>query len=79
MPHPYTPTQGQYLAFIYYYCKLNKRSPSEADFKKYFQVTSPSVHNMILTLEAKGFIERMPGRPRSLTLLLAKEELPDLL
>jgi len=29
--------------------------------QRYFRVSPPSVHQMILTLEANGFIERIPG------------------
>jgi len=65
-----TKTQGQYLAFIVTYTKLNRRAPAEADFQRYFDVTPPSVHNMILTLERRGFIKRTPGRPRSIELLV---------
>ena len=32
---------------------------------------------MVLTLEANGFIERVPGRGRSIRLLISREELPD--
>ena len=57
----FTEKQGQYLAFIYYHTKINGRAPSEADMKKYFRVTPPSVHQMVLTLETKGLIERDEG------------------
>ena len=57
----YTERQGQYLAFIYYYTKLNARPPAEADIQRYFRVTPPTVHQMILTLERQGFISREPG------------------
>jgi DNA-binding MarR family transcriptional regulator len=70
--------QGQYLAFIHYYTKLHRRAPAEADFQQYFQVSPPSVHQMILTLEARGLIERSPGQPRSLRLRLSRAGLPDL-
>jgi repressor LexA len=40
----YTPRQGQYLAFIYYYTKIHGRAPSEADMQAYFHVTAHSVH-----------------------------------
>lgn len=73
-----TEKQGQYLAFIYYYQKLNGRSPAEADMQRYFRVTPPSVHQMVLTLEANGFIERIPGQGRSIRLLIPRERLPDL-
>jgi Mn-dependent DtxR family transcriptional regulator len=72
----FTPTQGQYLAFIYAYTKIMRRPPAEADFKAFFEVTAPSVHQMILTLERSGFISRIPGAPRSISLLLEPESLP---
>jgi repressor LexA len=76
--HTWTPKQGQYLAFIYYYTKLNGVSPSEADMQRYFKVSPPSVHDMILALEGRGFIERVRGQPRSIRLLIARDALPDL-
>ena len=74
----FTPTQGQYLAFIFYYTKLNRRPPAEADMQAYFRVTPPSVHQMVLTLERKGLIARAPGKARSIELLVAEEDLPRL-
>ncbi|PYX56952.1 MAG: hypothetical protein DMG76_13280 [Acidobacteria bacterium] len=38
----------------------------------------PSVHQMILTLEGNGLIERTPGQARSIRLLIPREDLPDL-
>jgi len=73
-----TAKQGQYLAFIFYYTKIHKCAPAEADMQKYFGVTPPSVHQMVLTLEANGFIERIPGKARSIRLLIAQEDLPTL-
>ena len=78
MAAKYTYKQGQYLAFIYMYTKLHKRAPAELDIQRYFQVTPPSVHQMILTLEARGLISRIPWTPRSIQVLVAKEELPEL-
>lgn len=78
MPKPFTAKQGQYLAFIFYYTKLHTVAPAEADMERYFKVSPPSVHQMVLTLEAKGFIERTPGQGRSIRLLISREELPDL-
>jgi Mn-dependent DtxR family transcriptional regulator len=78
MQKPYTDKQGQYLAFIYYYGKIHGRAPAEADMQQYFRVSPPSVHQMILTLEARGLIERTPGQARSIRLLIPPEELPDL-
>ena len=61
----FTEKQGQYLAFIYYYTKVNGRPPAEADMQRFFRVTPPSVHQMVLTLEANGYIERVRGQGRS--------------
>jgi Mn-dependent DtxR family transcriptional regulator len=72
----FTDLQGQYLAFLYAYTRLNRRPPAERDFQEYFQVTAPSVHQMILTLGRLGFIRRTPGAARSITLLLPPESLP---
>lgn len=73
-----TKKQGQYLAFLYHYTKLNGRPPAEAEIERYFKVSPPSVHQMILTLEKNGFISRIPGQARSIRLLIPKTELPDL-
>ena len=74
----YTRKQGQYLSFIYYYTKLNGRPPAEADMQRYFKTTPPTVHNMVVQLEKKRFIDKKPNEPRSIRLLLSREELPDL-
>jgi DNA-binding MarR family transcriptional regulator len=60
-PPTFTALQGQYLTFLYASTQLNRRPPAERDFQEYFQVTAPSVHQMILTLERLGFIRRTPG------------------
>ena len=74
----YTHTQGQYLAFIYYYTKLNRCPPAQADIQQYFRITGPAVNSMLKTLEKQGFISRVSRQPRSIKLLLPREELPDL-
>jgi repressor LexA len=74
----YTAKQGQYLAFIYYFTKIHGEPPSEAELQRYFRVTPPSVHQMLVGLEAKGFIARTPGKARSIRLLVHRAELPDL-
>src|SRR5206468_2891307 len=79
MKKAYTDKQGQYLAFIYYYSKVHGRPPAEAEMQQYFRVSPPSVHQMILTLETRGLIERTPGQARSIRLLISREELPDLI
>ena len=78
MASDFTPRQGQFLAFIYYYNKVNGCPPAEADMQRYFQVTAPSVHQMVVKLEERGHIARVPGQGRSIRLLLTREQLPDL-
>lgn len=72
----FTQLQGQYLAFIYAYSRIFKRPPAEADMRRHFQVTAPSVHQMVITLEKAGLIKREPGAARSIQLLVAAEALP---
>jgi DNA-binding MarR family transcriptional regulator len=72
----FTQLQGQYLAFIYAYSRIFKRPPAEADMRRHFEVTAPSVHQMVVTLEKAGLIKREPGAPRSIQIMLAPDELP---
>ncbi len=74
----YTPKQGQYLVFTHYYTKIHGQAPSEADLQRYFRVSPPTVHRMVLALEERGFIDRFPGQHRSIRLLIGRGELPDL-
>lgn len=64
--------------FIYFYTKVHRVPPAESDMQMYFRVSPPSVHQMVLTLEANGFIERIPGQARTIRVLLPREEIPDL-
>jgi len=75
----FTPKQGQYLAYIHAYTRLHRRPPAEADLRDYFQVSPPSVHQMLVTLERAGFIKRQPRVARSIELLVDPKSLPDLL
>jgi len=74
----FTDKQGQYLAFIYAYTKVNRRPPAEADIQGYFGVSPPTVHGMVLKLEALGLITREPGQARSIKVSVPRAELPDL-
>ena len=74
--HRFSDTQGQYLAFIHAYSRIFRRPPAEADMQRHFQVTPPSVHQMVLTLERLGLIRRQPGVARSIELLVPPENLP---
>ena len=64
------------MAFIYAYARVQGRAPAEADLRRYFNVTPPTVHQMILTLERGGLIRRTPGAARSIELLVPPEQLP---
>jgi len=72
----FTSLQGQYLAFIYAYSRICKRPPAETDMRRHFEVTAPSVHQMVMTLEKAGLIKRQPGAARSIQLLVQPEDLP---
>jgi repressor LexA len=78
LPAKYTYKQGQYLAFIASYTKLHRQAPSEWEIQRYFRVTPPTVHQMILRLEACGLISRVPWQARSISVLVPGEELPPL-
>ena len=78
MTPDFTDKQGQYLAFIYNYSKMNRRPPAEADIQMYFRVAPPTVHQMILKLQEKGLISRTPGQARSIQVLVPLEVLPHL-
>lgn len=72
----FTPKQGQYLAFLYAYSRVRGRPPAEADIQRYFAVSPPTVHQMVLTLERDGWIRRTPGTARSIEVLVDPELLP---
>ncbi len=74
----YTEKEGQYLAFIFYYKKINGISPAQIDLQRYFGVSPPTVHNTILQLEKKNLIHRVPNTARSITIKLAESDLPKL-
>ena len=74
----FTARQGQFLAYIHQYNLVNGCAPAEADMQRFFQITAPSVHSMVLTLERRGTIRRVPGQARSITLVVPPEDLPPL-
>ena len=79
IPKPaFTDKQGQYLAFIHAYLLVMDRPPAEADIQRFFAVTPPTVHQMVLTLERNGWISRKPATARSIQLLVDPEILPKL-
>ena len=75
----FTEKQGQYLAFIYYYTRINGQPPAEVDMQRYFNVSPPSVHRMIVELEKKELIYRESKKARSLRVRLSLNQLPILI
>jgi len=78
-PSPrFTGKQGRYLAFIHQYTTLHGVPPAEHEIQQFLRVSPPTVHQMILTLEKKGLIQRTPGEARSIKVLVPTEQLPRL-
>ena len=46
--------------------------------QRFFQVTPPTVHQMLLSLEKAGLISRQPGAARSSTVQVDRADLPTL-
>ncbi len=78
MTAKWTEKQGQYLAFIHNYSKIHGRPPAESDLERYFRVMPPTIHQMVLKLEEKGLISRVPGQARTIKLLVPAEDIPGL-
>jgi hypothetical protein len=81
-PPPGGPTrrQGQFLAFIREYMMRNRdgAAPSHADFQRFFDLTPPSVNSMLVRLEQRGFIRRIPGKTRAIELTINLDWIPPL-
>jgi len=43
--------------------------------QRYFRVSPPAVRQMVLNLEEHGLTTRIPGLPRSVLVLIPREEL----
>ena len=74
----FTHKQGQVLAFIHLYTKINRQPPAVADIAEYFQVSPPSAQTMVSTLLRKGLAENTPRAPRSLRVMIPIEAIPPL-
>ncbi len=74
----FTDRQEQYLAYIYADTKLNRRAPAQADIQRYFGVSPPTVHQMVLSLERNQLVRGVPGQARSLEVPVDPELLPPL-
>ena len=66
------------MAFIETYTTLHGVAPAEADMQRFFRVTPPAVHRMVLVLERRGLLRRVAGQARSIRLLLSPVEIPKL-
>ena len=81
-PPPGGPTrqQGQFLAFIREYITRNAAgiAPSHADFQRFFNLTPPSVNSMLIRLEHRGFIRRVPHQMRATELVINPNWIPPL-
>ncbi len=78
MKREFSPRQGEYLAFIAQYRELVQASPSEGDIAHFFGVSGPSAHQMLVTLEARSLLVRVPGIRRSARLTVPRTALPTL-
>lgn len=75
-----TQRQAQFLAFIREYMLRNYLgvAPTHADMQRFFNLTAPSVNSMLIRLEQRGFIRRVPGKARAIELLIPSDEVPPL-
>jgi DNA-binding MarR family transcriptional regulator len=46
--------------------------------QRFLRVSPPAVHDMLMTLERRGFITRERGKPRTIRVVLPHDQLPDL-
>lgn len=74
----YTERQGDYLSFIHYYTRVNGQPPAESDIQRFFGVTPPTAHNMVIELERRGLLARTPRAARSLRVLIPADQIPPL-
>jgi hypothetical protein len=75
-----TRQQGQFLAFIREYMLRNHAgvAPTHANFQRFFNLTAPSVNSMLIRLERRGFIRRIPHQARGIELTVNPDWIPPL-
>ena len=75
-----TRRQGQFLAFIREYMMRNEAgvAPTHAELQRFFNLTPPSVNSMLIRLEQRRFIRRVPGRARAIELTINPDWIPPL-
>jgi hypothetical protein len=74
----FTHRQGQFLAFIHVFRKLHRQGPAETDMAKFFGLTPPSTHGMVVKLEELGLVTREAGVARSIRVVVPEDDLPAL-
>ncbi len=72
----FTHRQGQFLAFIHLYRRLHRQGAAETDMVKFFRVTPPSAHDMVVKLDELGLVTREPGVARSIRVAIPEDEVP---
>jgi hypothetical protein len=75
----FTHRQGQFLAYIHLYRRRHGRGPAESNMVRFFGVTPPSVHGMLVRLEELGLVARQPGVARSVCVVIPEGEIPELI
>ncbi|WP_242482523.1 LexA family protein [Thiocystis violacea] len=74
-----TPQQGQFLAYIdAYMSRSSGVGPTHAVLQGFFNLTPPSVNSMLKRLEERGFIRRIPGQARAISLTIDPALIPPL-
>jgi repressor LexA len=75
-----TPRQGQFLAYINEYMTRNATglAPTHAVLQRFFRLTPPSVNSMLIRLEQRGFIRRIPGVARGIEISIDPKLIPPL-
>jgi DNA-binding MarR family transcriptional regulator len=75
-----TRQQGQFLAYIREYMLRNFAgvAPTHAALQEFFNLTAPSVNSMLIRLERRGFIRRIPHQARAIELTIAPDWIPAL-
>lgn len=67
--HGLTEKQIQILQFIQTFSKEHSFAPSMREIGAHFKIAAPSVLEHLRAIERKGFIRRVPLRPRCLEIL----------
>ncbi len=68
--------QNQILAFIGRFFKQHGFPPSIREIGANFKIAASSTLDHLKALEKKGFIKRLPSKPRCLEILKKAEEVP---